>query len=338
MRREAREQYYEEEQPQAGWREPERYREEENFGSPHDQGEHPSAQYRRRRPQEDQRGYDRRGQEQRQYGGSASYREPYRENWGRDPDYYGYRPEPRFEGQYRESYRQPYREERDRGPGEGQWREEREYGPAERGAWEGPERSERGGYREEHYRPRDEGRGYRGERGGPQDYNRREPMRQEERRGLEEYYGGQEGSEFRRERPFRGETRPPQYDRGQNYEQRRERSYESRPQYEAPRGRSGPSRGRDEAGQYEEWLEEHQGRDRGTEGDRQLEGLREEHRHHHSDERYEEENRERQPRSQRRFEQGDEQEEHPGSRATQVRSRASSQSKPRTTARSGRSK
>jgi hypothetical protein len=93
---------------------------------------------------------------------------------------------------------------------------------------------------------------------------------------------------------------------------------------------------------YEEWLEEHQGRDRGSEGERQLEGLREEHRHHHSDERWEEENQSSQPRSRRRFQEGDEQEENTGSsRATQLRTSArspSGSSKPRTTAKSGRSK
>jgi hypothetical protein len=325
MRRENRERYYEEEEPQAVWREPARYRDEDDFGSPHDQGEHASSQYPRPREYE-RRDYEGQGP-RRQYGDSGSYRQPYREGWGSDSDYSGYRPEPRFERQYRESYRPPYREARTYGREE-YWRQEPgAYRGQERGAWEEDQRrSEQRGYPEQQYRSREEDRGYGGERGAPRNYNRREPMRQEERRGLEEHYGGQEGREYRREREFRGEGSRPGYEGRDDYEQRRGRSFE------------GQGRRQDQAGQYEEWLEEHQGRDRGTEGDRQLEGLREEHRHHHSDQRYEEDTRGRQPRSRRRFEQGDEQEGSPVNRATQVRTRSSSQSKPRTTARSGRSK
>src|SRR5437762_3496924 len=120
MRRENRERYYEEEEPSRArdWREQSRYREEEEFGSPHDQGEHAGGQYSRRAREYDERGYEGQGQS-RQYGGSASYREPYREGSGSDADYSGYRPEPRYERQYRESYRPPYREERGYGREEG---------------------------------------------------------------------------------------------------------------------------------------------------------------------------------------------------------------------------
>ena len=108
MRRQQREQDHEDEEPQAGWRENRGFEPDEDFGSPHDQGEHPSEQFGRG------------GQREERYRGGPNsaaevvrnrtavrvHREPYREGWSSDADYYGYRPEPRFERQYRETYRQ----------------------------------------------------------------------------------------------------------------------------------------------------------------------------------------------------------------------------------------
>jgi hypothetical protein len=52
MRKEQREQYYEEDEPQSQWRGTNpQYQNEEDFGSPHDQGESPARQHFRSGPE-----------------------------------------------------------------------------------------------------------------------------------------------------------------------------------------------------------------------------------------------------------------------------------------------
>lgn len=171
------------------------------------------------------------------------------------------------------------------------------------------------------------------------DYGRREPGRSQGRSGRgwdEENYGRggfndysdaeqtayeppSYGSPYRSERPERGRERHPRYaahgwgtygHEQHDHPSRAGSGYESRERWNEQARREADSRfGRredQERRDYEEWLREHRGRDSGSEGDRQLEGLREQHREHRSDRRRQEERQGRedgpagQPRSQRR--------------------------------------
>lgn len=271
------------------------YDEEEDFGSPHDQGEHGVEMSQRG---ERQRGYERRSPERmeeerrRPSSGMRPFR-PYLEQGSREPEYYGYRPEPRFERQYRESYRgagpswgeseyrprnyreQDYPREEERSEPRG-WRDYDEEGGRQRG---------REGFRSENEleRPREgERETWNRRRVGSErpermrEYARREPMRASERRGLEEHYGGRE--RYPEEDRFREGTgrRYGRYDEAESSERggygpEPEYGYDEPSRYERER-RGG--REEDQREDYQDWLEEHQETHPGAEGERQLEGLR----------------------------------------------------------------
>ena len=365
----------------------ERFEGEGGFGSPHDQGLHTGPREWRERSEHergyersDEPGYGRRPGMQREfyprergyepsrqyYGGFDAYDEPYA------PDDF-YRGSRRGPG-YRETYpygsewevrgeheARPYREENEYG--QRRFREREQWGSQKgSGGYESEFRQGRSGYRGEEQTYRSQGQGHPGYQQGsyPEErsysrreerpYPRSERMRSEERRGLEEYYGGREEFSHRGEPGYRQggsweegrETRRPQREfegresrRGYPSEYREDFERRSSPERGPERERfEGESRSRgsreelergqrrrprDEREQYNEWLEEHRNDPPETEGERQLEGLQPQHESHRSDHRHEQGTNGRQPRSQRRFDENELEEQEGAGRSSKRR-------------------
>jgi hypothetical protein len=284
--------YDERERPsQASMDEREGYRREEEFGSPHDQGNwrEPESYGRPERPY--RREPEWRSRSEFEQGRRGEYDER-----RRGEETFERRPERARERGFAQSSYGPYRSEPEQGYGPGESYGEIETYPAPRRRMEWQRRGP--GWERAESRPtpeeRGERRGWSSESGPERGYREREDW---ERRREAQSYG--RGGEFRREREDRGEFRDRGPTRSQYVPQTESRSRPQDRRYdewlrehegEAERGegrrteersprREPPAQARrsgDERGRYEHWLEDHQGGDPGTEAERQLEGLREE--------------------------------------------------------------